>query len=543
MAQFTDIAVTDDGGQIYFTFLPLRGETGGGIFRWTGERFERFVGEAPVDPDESRTAGFTILRRRPMLSGGGGLVAWTDEHRCYGYASCAANPIFWTLSLTGAGSQPIVLDGRIQISRNGRYVASANELRDLSSGSVSRFPLSVTSDAQSITSDGRVLGYDGASMLLWSQAASRVISTRFRTGVISDNGRYIVAVGEFLGEGERLVALNVDSGAQVELGTGTSPSISNDGLQVLFLSGRPAQLYLASTITAERRRITDAPEGILAEVLAGFGRTAIAATNNGRLLRIDVNTGTAVDLIPRTPLLSAPSVVAPCDAIRFKAYGVPEGETLRLTLDAGFPGAGWRSRLGRGAAPDSRSSSTTARLEIDNNSPFDSSWPLTIRRIYPVSVSEPSHQDFSGLIDLHSPAKRGEIIHAWGTGFGAVDQPRRTGEPAPISPPAKLVEPVNCVQWPTSAPIEVMFAGARTRAHRDLSIGHAGSFGTDGPFRRTEPPHRHLPIPGSTVADQCAGRRARVATARAGTRGSRPASRDSLRRARADSSQEPSRFS
>ena len=72
-----------------------------------------------------------------------------------------------------------------------------------------------------------------------------------------------------------------------------------------------------------------------------------------------------------------------------------------------------------------------------------------------------AHEDFSGLITSDRPARAGEVIHAYGSGFGPVTEPPRTGEPASASPLSVLVDKIQCElgMGADNVPLQVLFAG------------------------------------------------------------------------------------
>lgn len=72
------------------------------------------------------------------------------------------------------------------------------------------------------------------------------------------------------------------------------------------------------------------------------------------------------------------------------------------------------------------------------------------------------HQDFSGSITSNQPARTGEIIHLYGSGFGAVAPPVPDGVSAPASPLSWTVSPVACGGQDASGntiPLPVLFSG------------------------------------------------------------------------------------
>jgi uncharacterized protein (TIGR03437 family) len=54
------------------------------------------------------------------------------------------------------------------------------------------------------------------------------------------------------------------------------------------------------------------------------------------------------------------------------------------------------------------------------------------------------HEAWSGFVTLDKRAHQGEIVHFYGTGFGPVQPPVSTGEPASANPPAALATPLVC---------------------------------------------------------------------------------------------------
>jgi enamine deaminase RidA (YjgF/YER057c/UK114 family) len=55
-----------------------------------------------------------------------------------------------------------------------------------------------------------------------------------------------------------------------------------------------------------------------------------------------------------------------------------------------------------------------------------------------------AHQDFSGLITSDQPARAGEIIHLYGSGFGPVTPPVPDGAPASAATVSRTTNPITC---------------------------------------------------------------------------------------------------
>ena len=84
------------------------------------------------------------------------------------------------------------------------------------------------------------------------------------------------------------------------------------------------------------------------------------------------------------------------------------------------------------------------------------------------------HQDFSGQITSGQPARAGEIIHLYGSGFGPVAPPVPDGASAPAAVLSKTLTPVTCGGLDASGQtlsLPVLFAG--------LAPGMAGTYQLD----------------------------------------------------------------
>jgi len=85
------------------------------------------------------------------------------------------------------------------------------------------------------------------------------------------------------------------------------------------------------------------------------------------------------------------------------------------------------------------------------------------RSAYGGSDAVAIHQDWSALVTSLTPARPGEILHLYGTGFGRVDSQPPDGMPSPADPPASTITPVTCWAWgadnATKMDIRVLFTG------------------------------------------------------------------------------------
>jgi uncharacterized protein (TIGR03437 family) len=89
-------------------------------------------------------------------------------------------------------------------------------------------------------------------------------------------------------------------------------------------------------------------------------------------------------------------------------------------------------------------------------------------------ISTTAHQDFSGPITAGQPARPGEIIHLYGSGFGPVTPSVPAGASAPAGALSWTVNPVTCGGLDSAGNLvflKVLFAG--------LAPGMTGTYQLD----------------------------------------------------------------
>jgi uncharacterized protein (TIGR03437 family) len=198
-------------------------------------------------------------------------------------------------------------------------------------------------------------------------------------------------------------------------------------------------------------------EGFGSAAISGDGRVVWAVTQLNRLLRIDVGSSSADEVLP--PLGGVRSVVGigvPGSALQLQGQGFTrdqqafDGTTILPLADA-TPSSYWLE-IPWEYAGDSR---RTILLRSPKN-PFETTADISIlsgvvpqfarvadKNVGP-NVVKAVHQDFSTLVDSSNPARPGETIHVYMTGLGALDRPVATGVPAPFSPLARPLATVGC---------------------------------------------------------------------------------------------------
>jgi uncharacterized protein (TIGR03437 family) len=235
------------------------------------------------------------------------------------------------------------------------------------------------------------------------------------------------------------------------------------------------------------RRLFTETEGIVDQTIAGDGRAVIAVTTWARLLSIDTSSGAVRELLgspgPEYLVFQAVpgsySEVAgdfpdgPPEVLVGKAAAVvlgpsPRGYALQIPWEAPVPPP-YSDVIVRGAEPvwERRVGGVVGRhsaiLPIGPTGPVG---PLGMLGSYSSDVNYGIREDWSGPVNADNPARPGEIVHFFGTGWGAVDGVVQTGQPTPSDRPYRLVEVCDwraggTVSTPLEAlrPFEVLFAG------------------------------------------------------------------------------------
>ncbi len=279
-----------------------------------------------------------------------------------------------------------------------------------------------------------------------------------------------------------------------------APSISLDGSLVLFLStasGLP-QAWLVNIDGSDRRALSNDPAGIDRAILAGHGEVAFAVTKAGRLIRIDIASGAVTELIGRTPDPKPPGFyrsAPPGSLLRLEGAGLVEQDVF---AQSPFPTelAGLEYSVGGVRFPIIAASPGEALVQVpwelvpsselqelvlrtDAMSAFEpppvfisvgelaqAVWPAPesagrpFSQPYPLPVA--ADVRFQRLITRAEPARPGETIHIYGTGFGRVQGDMITGLPASSDPLPRLLDPLLCstpIDDDNWAPIKVLYAG------------------------------------------------------------------------------------
>lgn len=502
-AQFSQLASTDDGQELYFSsplVLANSVPSPSPIPQPMSNLYR-------IGPDGVYlvTSGASM----PQISGDGSIVGFTNPNFCITTStmppgtSCGPEGELWGTPPTELGA------GSLQLSRNGRWAVlsppllpnqpSNATLIDLSTGQKTQIPPLMPGVNFSVASDGTVLvGPAGANpMGLWNQgqltplALSLPIGTAFRLLALSDDaGTLIYSALDINPTGQltanRLVARSLSTGTDTTFYVGptanTLPqfmSVSRDGRYVLFRAtvGQPAGIAYVADISSGKAEAISLPDGELVSdgVLSGLGKAAFLATSTGRVVRVALTAGTPGLIYP----------LFPATAYANLQQQLSPGAYVRLTGSLTGSVDDWQGRIVLGDRPmavlaakpgevdiqvpwEQPTGQAQFRLNIPAGSPFQQNQTVLVSPISPTFLPLAPGQssilgvaivrgDFSGL--LTTQPQPGDIVHVYMTGLGAVRGSPVSGQPAPLDRLFPIVGSLICRFPPQTMNAETLFAG------------------------------------------------------------------------------------
>ncbi|MBC7924544.1 MAG: hypothetical protein H7039_02710 [Bryobacteraceae bacterium] len=511
---------------VFSSPLQLRGVAGQvaweKIFSWTEKDSVRLLAQRPAGRFSSvhqRTwdgsEPYHLLR--PSLSSDGQIVSFVGQKDCSFGTPCAVTVERWETTVRFADGTENKFPGSARLSANGRYaLAQSSRLwgvefsPDVAWVNVRTGQSVVSSLSKLAVSGSRPVADDGSTVRrvpggfeLWRPGFDpfRPTETKPLSGL--PNAGPIL-----LSSDARVVITNISSGmVAYDIASGLitpiSPSpgevpldISEDGSAVLL---RDAASYRVFRRDGSGFRDLTFPDSVREIILSGDGKMVFAIVDGSAIVRIEVATGRVSPVVPTTPFGLARTDGPP------SGQNVTRGSVLRL-ISAGDPRFGPEQYLLPGhpattasfggqswpvLASDPNGASVQvpweAPLDADPNyvqlklkpaneaSPFEAAWILL--GVVKVVANFPewfltqtsrttsvlaAHEDFGSLVSPASPARAGEVIHVYGTGFGEVTPVVPTGQPAPGNPLSRVTGDLQCRLGQSGReplPVEVFFAG------------------------------------------------------------------------------------
>lgn len=474
--QFSDLASTGDGVQLYFsspmTLFAAPYEPGqNSIYRFTENGLEPFQpnARAPQVSEDGRTVGFTsegfgVLRGLKTGTLGAGSFAMSRNGR-------------WAV-LTGTPAPPPVNGPAPSVLVN----LETGERTPLPGTAAGTFP---------VASDGTVL-MQGVGLWRGGKLERAPLNGPFSAFGLSDDARVLVytQLTDYpAAPRQRVLARDLASGADTVVfsrllteGLVMAMGMSNDGRKILYRLPRPGTTTGPAFVFDSRSGSTDAlplgdGEYASAGALSGYGNRAFLVTTTGRLLAFE----TASPAVPRE-LVPATAYVAP------EELGRPlvPGSLVRLagTLFRPDGTLGGRISLNDIPAPIRFANETEvgvqvpwelagraqARLRIEGAtpSPFLQAQQVSIAQMFPrfepLGPGETSvlgfkalKGDFSGLVT--EKPHPGDVIIVYATGLGPVRGSVATGMPAPTDRAIEIEGRIRCRFFPYETEAETLFAG------------------------------------------------------------------------------------
>jgi uncharacterized protein (TIGR03437 family) len=496
-AQFSDLASSPDGSRLYFSSAArLRGSDNlfiAKIFRIDAQGPALVRSQDPGPSIGWTTQNFGMLVA-PQAAPGGSLAGFTGTRNCYGGSGCLAVERAQGVVLDAAGNTLLTRPGYLNLSPNGRYalffnrntfvgLISAAELDDVTGGTSQPLKYAIPAQARRrVANDGTVAVVVQGSVRLWTTSGEitlpgiTVPADAEKFLFLSADGRRVVVQ---TAAGLSLYDRDAASLRTLFPGMPASASASEDARTVAYVDPADGQAYLATGSSA--RRLTQEVDRMTEVALSGDGSTVFAATDTGRILRIDAASAAVAEWVPRTPWIvsstlspsysaieaaEAPGSLVPlrgtglADQTQHAAAPLPRtlgGVQVRIGgVDAALsyvsPGLIWLQ------VPWETPLGDHVRLEyLSGSSPFETQpgeLQVTAAAPYPFESLEgynvfltAVHQDGRTLVTPESPAVAGELVSYYFTGLGPVSPAARTGEAAPSAPPPQITMPLRCQFW------------------------------------------------------------------------------------------------
>lgn len=513
MAQFGSFATNGDGSVLYFSSsLVLRDAQDpehGKIYRVDSSGVKLVFKRERVDPAPA-PGGIRLPQSTNsynmyavQVSRDGGRLVVSSRGTCIGGPAC--NTIFvGSVEVGDPTSLNFGVDGFGFLSGNGRHLLVSPfpysferslTLLDLQSGrSSSIADTSIPGTSRRFVADngssvvlnsGRLSILHGGliEQLPESDAAEPTIDAEGRTIVYTHgNARALRVIS--LPEKRVSEIVRFPNGVY-------SPMLSADGRRVMFLApddAQRSQVWIVDTTGSNPRRITDDAQGVGQATMSDDGKKVWFHSGGGAVFQLDIESRVAVERIGRTAPFSEISVMTPGSVATIRGSGLRNDSIVA----AGFPlplELGGTSVKVKGlAAPILRVTPTEitfqvpwetpagpdyASVEVEpelNSSPFQTGlirtgWQVVATSERILRESDDSqyalavHEDWSSALTAANPARPGEVVHLYGTGFGKVMETPPDGMPAAAGSQSSTVERVRCGRPTSAVPLEVLYSG------------------------------------------------------------------------------------
>ena len=500
-AQFSGLSSTADGSSLYFTTtLRLRGSDeprNGKVFVAAQDAVSLFRAREPAFPPADSPAcavgGFADYLGAETSAAGVVALSYRANSSA---VPCSYQPYgLMTEIVTASGDSN--LPGTVRLSAGGRYAIVYNQTSsrpfspftlaflDLQTGAqtpVSGIALTFPETVLLPGVRGRVIANDGTTLLGISDSGAHYRGYLLKPGVdpqpFPADGQPLMidaAASKVLYRTQSsFYLLDLRTLQSTLLGTADQfafyLNMSDDARRLLFLGN--GQVHVLDTSTLLDRALTNDPANVTEAAISGDGKFVHAVTGNGRLLKINVDDGSQIELIGHTPYLApfAGGPVTPGLTLTLSGSGLSDS-----VINGTVPLNAWLGNvtmwIGERKVPvvqltpnsvsiivpwDIQSDGGSIRIQAEapgENTPFY--FPEVIATLgtilYPVA-GPIARQDWTQT--YVGPINTGEIIHLFAIGFGPVFPEVPLGAAAPAAEPfSRLTQSLTCSN------AEILYAG------------------------------------------------------------------------------------
>jgi uncharacterized protein (TIGR03437 family) len=505
-AQFTGLATTSDGSEVFFAStlkLKRTNEPPWGKLFVADESGVRLVRSrdmvAPPPGTPPCNVGIPYAYLDAQVSGDGQIIAATMES-FQATDPCTVDGIFALTDLISPTGDRNDLWG-VRLSPAGRYAIAWEASSSASYSPVNFFFLNLQTGAQipiappvgatsyqlygSYPSATRTIADDGTAILVAATGYGVAFVVRpgavpqpfpaagFPAAVSADGTKVLYRASS----GLRLFNLGTSADQVVTTDQNDyALGMSDDGQRILFLRNDQNQsYYIVQTDGTGLRALTNDSPGIATATLSGDGKIAYAVTAGARLIKIYLDNGVETEIIGRTPYLNTDPF----------GYGGASGDAgLAMELaGAGFSDVSLQATpplplrlgnlnvsVGRRRVPLVEVTPASIRFLVPwdvaqgnqhlvaetpgIHSPFD--FPETNISVFTsprAGIIADQNWDAAGVAGYNFPIHVGDIIHVLADNLGAVSPEVPIGDVAPTQPLSWLAQPMVC------ADNDVLFAG------------------------------------------------------------------------------------
>ncbi len=496
-AQFTAIAASDNGSQMYVTTPFVISGMQNPIFPPTSSHiFQVGPGQASLLVQIDATKYPQAQAGTPQVSGDGSVVGYTVNLFCGPSLACGPQNVeSFLLSPVPKDLGP----GALQLSRNGQWallVVPDNEggvapgvtsppgsatLMNLQTGETASVPLPPPG-AQAIASDGSLLTPTG----IWKAGnitpvvLASAAPESFLPPALSDDASTIVYANF-----NQLIAHDVASGNETII-SNTPPgnlfSLSATGRYVLygsyiFSAGSLVPVTLVSDITTGQSYPIPLATGesMVAGVLNSSGTIAFITTSTARIVQATISSGQTVavtEILPPVNYVSnLQTLFSPGSLTRLSASVASDAASLqgKLLMDGqAMPVVSYSGGTITAQVPwEVRTGSRPFQINLPSASLFLQASNVNVIPAFAEFEQAGARpnlfgakfltEDFSAL--AANPLPPGAILHAYLTGLGPVSGSAQTGVAAAAGALIPIQGALTCQFLPQSAPAQTLFAG------------------------------------------------------------------------------------